>query len=433
MKELFEKLSFLSKLKRMIAYKIYDCRAYYSFKRVNYRKSKTVNESIRVVFMCQYLPAWNKVKSIYSKMQENDKFAPILLCIPSNVKGNELAFSSNMENDTYRYFVKQGYSEAINALSEIDDMKVKWTSLKNMKPDYVIYTRPYNCYMPAEYTSAVVAGYSRVCLVMYSSNLTREMVSTTLNRIFLAYTYCYFTNASEIKRLNESNNLLCHRKGLQMSVNCGMLAAEEILSSKSEISDSWKFSHNDFRVIWSPRWTTDPAIGGSNFFVYKDALYEYAREHGNIDFLYRPHPMMWDNFEKTGEMTRAERQEYISKCEALPNIRFDKESEYSATIWHSDVLISDISGLIPEYLVTGKPVIYCVSDKVEYTYTEQGEKIIDACYVVRNQKELFDVLQELREGADPLQDNRKQLISDEFFLENRMPSEIVIETLINNL
>lgn len=62
--------------------------------------------------------------------------------------------------------------------------------------------------------------------------------------------------------------------------------------------------------MWTPRWTTNKKLGGSNFFVYYKLLLEYAEKNDDVDLLCRPHPLMFDNFLKTGEMKIEEIDDY---------------------------------------------------------------------------------------------------------------------------
>lgn len=48
-------------------------------------------------------------------------------------------------------------------------------------------------------------------------------------------------------------------------------------------------------VLWTPRWSTDPYIGGSNFFNYKDIMTRLVKQNKNILFIFRPHPLMFEN------------------------------------------------------------------------------------------------------------------------------------------
>ena len=215
------------------------------------RKKQKKDKKITVVFMCQYIPAWNKMKPIYEKMKADKRFRPILLCIPLDIKDNVLG---SEENDVYEYFVSENYTDAVDAMVKKNGT-ISWRDIRKFSPDYVFYGRPYNSYMPKEYTSKKVAGFSKVCLVMYSTNVTRFALDTTLNRNFLAYTSIYFATSNELVNINTRRNRLAHMLGLSKTYNCGLLPMEEIIINKSHPYNSWEWSQKPFRVMWTPRWT----------------------------------------------------------------------------------------------------------------------------------------------------------------------------------
>ena len=56
------------------------------------------NEVLNVVFVVQYIPGWNKLEPIYSKMQKDQRFNPIIVCVPLNIQ-NHILLDDN-GNDT---------------------------------------------------------------------------------------------------------------------------------------------------------------------------------------------------------------------------------------------------------------------------------------------------------------------------------------------
>ncbi len=380
----------------------------------NFRTERKVrrNSSVyRVAFLCQYIPAWNKFAPVYEYMKKDPRFESFIVCVPYNIQRHRLIDNHGTENDTYDYFISKGY-DAINALIGENE----WLDLKTMDLDYIFYPRPYNVFMPREYTTRVVSKYTRICMFMYGVELTKEVAEEILNNDFFRNVYCYFADSPYMAQLNQKHLPLGHKRGMQKSVYLGVPGITMILDSKDEKNNAWDFAkdHKDsLRVMWTPRWTTDLNLGGSNFFVYKDLLIAYAKEHPDVDFLFRPHPLALDNFLKTGEMTEDEIRDFIRECDNTPNISLDQEQEYVASFWNSDVLITDISGVLPEYFITGKPVIYCASNMI-LQLLEHSEKMIDACYTANKPEELFYYLNELKEKRDPLASKRQKLAKELF-------------------
>ena len=67
------------------------------------RRTKVQDGPIRVGFLCQFIPAWSKLKPVYQLMLEDDRFEPVLICVPSNIQNQQLLGDWGV-NDYHIYF-----------------------------------------------------------------------------------------------------------------------------------------------------------------------------------------------------------------------------------------------------------------------------------------------------------------------------------------
>ncbi len=366
------------------------------------RHIQQIYEKVRVVFVMQYLPSWEKVKILYDKMLLDDKIEPFILAIPMEQKHEDIRYSKFERNETYDFLIEQGY-QVINGLGDDGN----WLDLRSLKPDYVFYTRPYNSFLPDEYKSSSVAKYARICVVMYGMPIS-SIGQCGINRDFFSYVSCYFAEDEEIKQIFMSKFYLGIMSHLQKVVVVGSPVLETVYEQKKEQTDIWNFGKDEhgLKVLWLPRWSTDKKEGGSNFFKYKDALLEhFTKSHNKL--LIRPHPLMFQNFINTGEWSEEEKNKFIKICYREENIELDLSEIYTTTMWSSDILIADITSIIPEYFLTGKPIIYCYPE-AEIIHTELMKKMLQSCYVVHNKKELFQILDNLENNIDPLKIEREK-------------------------
>lgn len=357
------------------------------------------NEVLNVVFVVQYIPGWNKLELIYSKMLKDNRFNPIILCIPLNVQNNKLLNDNG--NDTYQYFVENGY-KSINSLNEDGS----WFDLTKLAPDYVFHSRPYNSFMPTVYTSDNIVKHALICNVLYGMSVTKDIRSITINKDYFKDVFCYFASDFKEKEYYKQRFRLGFLFNIQKCNVAGAVALEHILQFKTYTTHK-RFSKS---IIWTPRWSTDLNIGGSNFFNYKSTIFELAKEHPEVLFIIRPHPLMFSNFINTGEMKLSDVIQFKNYCHKENNIILDETKEYTKTFWNSDLLITDVSSIIPEYFVTKKPIIYCHSN-ISYHFTETSQKIINTCYQVKTSNELKTIAKQLIEGNDFLLYARNNVIS----------------------
>lgn len=385
----------------------------------NYKRVKTKIEKeqpLNVIFVIQYIPGWNKLKPVYEKMLIDNRFNPVIVCVPLNIQNNKLM--DNNGNDTYQYFINHGY-KAINALS--DD---NWLDLKKLKPDYLFHSRPYNHFMPKVYGSKSIVKYALICNVMYGANFSLNEQDVTLNKDYYENVFLYYSFDKGESKFYSKRYSVGIKKNIQKVFPYGAIGLEQILNSKFDYQDS----NFDKTILWTPRWSTDLYIGGSNFFNYKDIIFKLAKDYPKVKFVLRPHPLMFGNFIKTGQLSVEEVDEFKKYIKEENNLELDESKEYSDIFWKSDFIIADLSGIVPEYFVTGKPIIYCHSCAT-FNYVDYSKAIIASSYSVYNSTELVDTVIKLINNQDEKKQERKKCF-DEYFDDVKNNSANIIESLL---
>ena len=370
--------------------------------RKNYKKMCSVKRDadlpVNVVFLIQYLVNWGKSEQLYRIMEADERFNPVLLCIPYNLDESE------DENETYEWFSTRGYN-CINASLGNN----KWYDLEGLSPEYVFYARPYNAAIPEVYSSHEVSAYAKVCSYIYGYLLADEEIRNSLNRDFYDYCYTYYACSEDDNRYYYSNT----HSSFQRSVFLGYPGLTRFagLWEKNNTQGSWTTEHARFRAIWTPRWSTDERVGGSNFFKYKEDFLSLAERDKDIELMIRPHPLAFGNFIKTGEMTVQEVKEFKNLCETSENLTLDETYDYVETFWNTDILISDYSAIMAEFFATGKPMIYCeANSKFNQDYTESMKAIMEGTYIAYNFEDIRKYIVLLKSGVDPLKEKRSQII-----------------------
>lgn len=379
-------------------------------------------EKIKVAFLVQYIPAWNKFESLYNNLLNDDRFEVKIICLPIEIQNNVLTIDT-FKNSIYDYYLSQGY-DVINGLNQDGS----WLDLKSFGFDYVVYTRPYNEYLPKEYSSEIVSGYSRIVNMLYGMVITKEIYDVVVNYDFFKDVYIFFADLQTTQKDYSKQYKHSIRHNLKKCYYLGKPGADQLLKDKDLSTDIWDFAGDKFKVLWTPRWTTKPELGGSNFFIYYKKILEFARENSDVAILIRPHPLMFDNFLKTGEMTKEQQLEYRSEIDKLDNVMIDETNEYDATMWKSDVMISDISAMMPEYFITGKPLIYS-SSNMYCNLVEDIERMMQGCYDAPDCDKAFDYIKMLKQGNDQKADIRKKIAVDLFKIDEEKISEKMTDCL----
>ena len=161
------------------------------FKLLKNRKKNQEN-LIKVLFVCQFLPAWDKIKNLYAEIAKDSRFSCLILCVPSNYLSNN--------NDTYEEILKQGYSKTsvINALEKSGS----YLKLSSLSYDFIFYDRPYNYCLPKEYHARMAAKYGAVCFHPYALGLSKRLHEALMYDDFYLYV---LNNSRSSKDINTNN------------------------------------------------------------------------------------------------------------------------------------------------------------------------------------------------------------------------------------
>jgi hypothetical protein len=119
--------------------------------------------------------------------------------------------------------------------------------------------------------------------------------------------------------------------------------------------------------------------------------------------------MTFDHFISVGRITREEVDRYVECYEKSEQMHYDNGASYEKTFWNSDMLLTDVSSVIAEYFLTGKPVVYCETGSVPNQLLEEMMKVF---YVVKTWEEAKEKVLALSQGIDPLKEERERKIEE---------------------
>lgn len=402
----------LLEIKGLCARKIRDYQAVRNFRSERKIYHPLINDKINVGFVItQNLSDWGKTEPIFFALKSDGRFEVTIICIPGWY-GETRTLDNKLTNDTYEELSKMlEYRDVniVNGWKGGDD----FVDLETFNFSYVFYNSPYPMFSPTMYHPKYVSKFTKLCYTPYGFILSKVFYPISASWDFYRWLYCCYCCSIEEKKYFDSRIKKAKTQKLQRIAFCGFPRIYQFLRKQNTESLVWSFSKNYERVIWTPRWSTNDSICGSNFFKYKDFFQELARRNIDIDFVFRPHPLTFGNFIQTGEMTREEVDFYKKKCNT-DNSRLDETSEYASTFWQSTVLITDFSSVIIEYFITGKPIIFCTTKTNMDEPTEEFIKILSCCYIANNENEIKSYLEQLHAGMDSLKEKRQSVIGEIF-------------------
>ena len=370
------------------------------------------DSKIRVVFVCHRPQIWGALKTVFEACVADDDFEPIIVTIPNKkeIKGKDLNHEIYVSEGAEEYY-KDYPCQVIQGFNY--DTK-KWFDLRELSPDYLFFQNPYDICRPPAYKSDVVCLYTKICYVHYGMPFMGSFIAEESFPInFLKHTYFHFAEFKEMKDyyINrvEENPVHSHAR----VILSGYPKLDGIEQYQGCDNDTWKYHGDDkrFRVMWTPRWSTSE--GNCTFFDHKDLLTDYIAKDDKAELLFRPHPQMFSEFLAKKEMTKKEIHDYKEVFKSHDNLSVDKEKNYLPSFYSSDVLITDESSIIPEYFLTGKPVIFTYK---ETHLNDFAKNIAEGFYWAKDFDEVKKFLRMLESGEDPKAEQRLELIRNSYYL-----------------
>lgn len=364
------------------------------------KQKKYFKEKINVVFVCHRPQVWSALKTVYEALAADDLFDVKIVTIPMRIFLPDIGFVNEYESEGAELFWN-----GEDCVKGYDDCSGEWLDLRSLNPDYVFFQQPYNIKVPEKYKSWYVSKYAKLCYVAYGYEMMRG------NVIEGSHPEDFFQNVSFYFAQDEFNQ----------KYTLDYLDRKHNVFSKSILTGYPKFdsiktiqekkSHNSFNVLWCPRWAEDE--GNCHFYDYGGKLAEYASDKEDIVLSFRPHPQMLVNIKANDSRNEDRLAEIVKSMDKSEHCVIDEREDYLESFEESDCLLADMTSLMGDYFLTGKPIIYC--HRVD-CFSDAGRELSEGFYWVNNWEELEDTLNMLAKGEDPLFEKRLEIIKKHYYL-----------------
>ena len=127
-------------------------------------------------------------------------------------------------------------------------------------------------------------------------------------------------------------------------------------------------------------------------------------------------------------MTAAEITAYKEQISEIGIL--DSNNNVNKTMETADILLTDFSGIIIQFFMTGKPIIYCPSNSIHPIPVLN--RMLEGCYIAESWEDIQHYLKMLSEGNDPLKEKRTEILNNEEFTVHRNAVNNIIEYLYND-
>ena len=152
-------------------------------------------------------------------------------------------------------------------------------------------------------------------------------------------------------------------------------------------------------VIYAPHFSVPSVTAGyrqlnlSTFLDVGRSVLEFAEQHPEIDWAFKPHPRLRKELVTSGQWTEDEVNQYYSAWEKIGDSCYT--SSYQGLFEKSTCMITDSASFLLEYGFTGKPLIRLIPPHCNGVPRPSFRDLFDSYYNVRTVDELIAVLNDV--------------------------------------
>lgn len=372
---------------------------------------QNINNKIKIVFFANEFSVWMSLSSVYKRSLENEYYEAQLVYIPFN---HGLKIENDNEIEKYK---NEGY-KIVNYLNY---------NISKESPDVVVYVKPYDL-VPDGFKIRDVDKVVRRCVyIPYgmeigNNNECLNYQCRSAMQVYawkaLAYGKDYY-NKMVLNTYTRGENYIRighPRMDLRNKNKLDNVKCQEILQK----------AKGKTIVLWNTHFTIEEGDSWGTFLQNGKTILDFFTVNSKFMLIWRPHPLFYSALAKHTGKNLNEIMIWFEELSDNKNIWIDKESDYLISFKVSDILISDMSSFVPEFLSWGKKVI------VTRKRNSSGmllNSIDDYFTYVDNNQELENILNNLELGNFKL-DVDEKLLEDNFYLS---PKKTVAERLLSHI
>lgn len=387
---------------------------------INKIKSRlSSGKKIRVCFFVVFDFSWS-YRPIFEEMLKDDLFDPFIVVIPDISRGKEnlkFYFSQAYSSLSKKYKnVVKGYSIKTGRFIEYSD-----------KTDIICLPNSYSGMTDKRFEiehfldKAVLSFY-----VNYSFSVTTWFSETLKHPAYNFFWKVFIPTFSHLEEFKKYQAI----KGKNATVvgysKMDRLAKEKIIERKRK------------KIIIAPHHTVIDwkFLKISNFLQYYDLFLKLPELYPDIDFVFRPHPLLIAQLKKTDVWGEERTTRYFEKITSYKNVVYSEGGDYLNLFANSDGIIHDCGSFLAEYLFTEKPACYLLKDKksIDTWFIDIGKKCIEHCYQAFSEKDIIDFIENvILKGHDQLKNSRVSFVESELKVNYPNVSKEILTIIKNEL
>ena len=303
---------------------------------------------------------------LYQLFERSGRYeTTIFLCLRRDKKNVPLVVKD------FRFGAEQLKARGLNVMAiENDEDEVP-------KQDAVICLTPYIAALAKAFRFETLTAETLLAYIPYGMNITPGLINVNLPIRMLAWKTFFTQKNEELFAALRSRG----RLGAPPILYSGQPKFDYFFAEHDAQFDWKEARQNSARIIYAPHWTINVGMKFATFQYNHDFFYEYAKNHPETSWVFKPHPNLLFAAVEDGVFAGREAfEEYLRKWDELPNARVVTGAYYQSIFASSDGMILDSASFVYEYQYTHKPLLFLTRETQKFS--KLGEEIMERLYRV---------------------------------------------------
>ena len=385
---------FLDELHHLSKIKVIETVEKNSKKVISKLQKKAKKRKLKVCFTLHQPSRW-KCETVYKLFCNSKHFEPyVIITLPEAKDSDYPSMQKEHFNEALKFFKDRGY----RVLEGYDWSKKRHIPFKKFKPDIIIYQQPWSVEKTQE--PAIVSKFALTYYVPYFIANAGNEIEYGLD--FHLHLHHHYILNKEIYDFYSSKML---NKGKNLKI-VGHPQLDYFYLNRDEIDNAQKKY-----VIYAPHWSINVPWENYSTFIWNGKyILEFAKAHPEINWVFKPHPILKYRLKNQGIMSDDEIENYWNEWEKIAIVY--ETGDYMDFFKHSYAMITDCGSFLTEFFLTKQPVIHLVSSSA-IPYNPSAKKIVETYYQAHNINELENFLKTvIIDKNDYLKEKRLSLLKE---------------------
>lgn len=335
---------------------------------------------IIVAFCVSEIAKW-KSQSLYDQLCQTEVYHPVIFVYlsPLDVNGKKEDVDSLLE-EKINFFAEKG----MDVVNVWDSSSNQCVIPETSCPDIVFYQQPWDTPNPFP-LPLDIAGYALTFYIPYFlvNNLDLRLeIGQSLHR----QVFGHIVQNEEHAKFYDSNVKSWHYAGKRLGL--GHTIVDNITTKIAEQEGDC--------VIYAPHFSfpmkgVERALFYSTFLENGKLILEFARQHPEIKWVFKPHPRLKYELKKTHVWSDFEVDSYYAEWAKVGVVC--ETPDYIEHFQRSSAMITDCGSFLTEYSCMDKPLIRLYYHKDNLPPNPILEKLYRTFYYAHNNEDLKELLE----------------------------------------